>query len=248
MHHFIKNAFFLCLVGFSLMQCINGKKDIRNYYFPLKKLTEGLVYEYRPVGNDSITPVYWYYRSLINKEGAYLTGTYYEYNFEPLQFVREELVKNGMLLQDINLYQYDTISPQPMIVDGEILSGTTYPFEVSEEDGGIFLYKVKFAFSPEIQATIIKNRKYLGETTFEWEGEIYDAVEFEVKELVEYDDTKAGGIEPEFSGSEIYAKGLGLVYYKKDLGAGSYLEYRLHKTYLMEELEAQFDQYLDQKE
>ncbi len=240
MIRYFKNILILLLVGLFAWQCTeDGRKDIRNYYFPLKNLTDGLVYEYTPVGNDSITPIYWYYRSFIEDEGIFLTGTYYEYQLEPLQFVREELVKNGMLLEDIKLYQPDSSLEQSVKIDGEIISGTVFPFEVKKE-GGIFLYKVKFPLSETQSATIIKNRRYLNDTTFTFEGQTYDAVEFEVRELVEYDDTVAGGIEPEFSGSEIYAEGLGLVYYKKELAEGSHLEYRLKARYPMTELEEKF--------
>lgn len=214
----------------------SGRKDIRDYYFPLKKLTEGQVYEYQAIGQDSIGPAYWYYRSFLQDEGIYLTGTYYEYDLTPLQLVREELVSNGMLLNDLFVYVPDSTGRQRRIA-AEVLVGNVFPFSVSDSSG-IFLYKVRFDFPNETGSTttLIKNRRYLGETTYTLQGQTYDAVRFEVRELVEENSVTDGMIEPQFDGEEIYAKGIGLVYYRKNLGAQS-IAYELASRYPMEQLE-----------
>ena len=214
----------------------DNRKDIRDYYFPLRKLTEGQVYEYRPVGPDSLSPAYWYYRSFLQDEGIYLTGTYYEYELTPLQLVREELVSNGMLLQDLFLYVPDT-SGRRQRIEAEVLVGNVFPFSVSNSSG-VFLYKVRFDFPNETGSTttLIKNRRYLGDTTYTINGKAYDAVRFEVRELIEDVSAAEGAIEPRFDGEEIYAKGIGLVYYRKTLG-GQSIAYELADRYPMEQLE-----------
>lgn len=214
----------------------NGKKDIRDFYFPLKKLTEGQVYEYQAIGQDSLSPAYWYYRSFLQDEGLYLTGTYYEYDLNPLQLVREELVSNGMILQDLFVYVPDSTGRQRRIA-AEVLVGNVFPFSVSDSSG-IFLYKVRFDFPNETGSTttLIKNRRYLGDTTYTVQGKTYEAVRFEVRELVEDNSVTEGSIEPRFDGEEIYAKGIGLIYYRKNLGAQS-IAYELTDRYSMEKLE-----------
>ena len=163
-----------------------NKKNIRDYYFPLKKMKTGLVYEYQPVSGD-LSPVYWYYRTIVNPDGVFFIGTYYEYDLVPLQFVREEMVGNGMLLEEIFLYNRDsTGKQQPVPV--EILAGNVFPFELSGPEG-IFLYKIRWSppDDPEATTTLVKNRRYLGDTTIVFEGRPYEAVTFEVRELLEYD-------------------------------------------------------------
>lgn len=234
------NWSFLALLAYVLMYTAacnpSGRKDIRDYYFPLKKLTEGEVYEYRPIGQDSLSPAYWYYRSFLQDEGIYLTGTYYEYDLNPLQLVREELVSNGMLLQDLFVFIPDSTGRQQRIA-AEVLVGNVFPFSVSDSSG-VFLYKVRFDFPNEIgnTTTLIKNRRYLGDTTYSVNGQTYDAVRFEVRELVEDQSVTEGTVEPRFDGEEIYAKGIGLVYYRKNLGAQS-IAYELADRYPMEQLE-----------
>lgn len=225
----------------------SGRKDIRDYYFPLKKLTEGLVYEYRAIGQDSLSPAYWYYRSFLQDEGIYLTGTYYEYDLDPLQLVREELVSNGMLLQDLFIYIPDSSGRQQRLA-AEVLAGNVFPFSVSDSSG-VFLYKVRFEFPNEMgnTTTLIKNRRYLGDTTYSVNGESYDAVRFQVRELVEDQSLTDGTVEPQFDGEEIYAKGIGLVYYRKNLGAQS-IAYELKDRYPMEQLEQKAVERLKQKD
>lgn len=238
---FVKNTPFAigCLL-ILLSACSPANRDIRDFYFPLKSLTEGLVYEYRAIENDSLTPAYWYYRSFIGKDGVFLTGNYYEYTFTPQQFIREELVQNGMLLEDIFLYETDSIGRQQQVA-GEILAGNTFPFEIPDTNT-IYLYKVSFQFpsNPDQQITLIKNRTFAGDANYEYKGKTYDCIRFDVRELVEVSDTKQGGIEPELSGYELYAEGLGLIYYEKELGAGNRIAYVLYDQYPMEVLEEKF--------
>lgn len=221
----------------------SAKKDIRDYYFPLKALEEGLVYEYEPVKMDSLTPTYWYYRSFISEESIFLTGTYYEYELIPLQYVREELVKNGMLLADIRLFEkIDSVRQQPVKVD--ILSGSVFPFEVSDSSG-VFLYKIQWRPLADTTAliTLIKNRHYAGDTLLTIAGKKHKALRFEVKELLSYD--KDGVLEQQYSSTELYAKGLGLVYFDKKITDELQWAYQLKARYPMTELEEKFKQSIE---
>ncbi len=222
-----------------------GPKDIRDYYFPLRQLEDGLVYEYRPLFPDSLTPVYWYYRSFLKEDGVFLTGTYYEYGLIPLQLVREELVRNGMLLQDLYLYEADSTGSQRQ-ARAEVLSGTAFPFEVSDS-GGVFLYKVRWEPPSDSGAviTLIKNRRYLRDTSIRFDDKSYDAVVFDVREMLEYD--KDGVFEQAYEGREVYAKGLGLVYFQKEISKDIRWAYRLEARYPMSRLEETFKQRIEQK-
>jgi hypothetical protein len=235
-------------MAFCLSFChSSSKKDIRNYYFPLKELKEGLVYEYQPVEQDSLTPNYWFYRSYISKEGIYLTGTYYEYELLPFQVIREELVQNGMLTQEVFLYERPDSTGRQERIAVDILENSAFPFEVSDS-GGIFLYKISYepVSDPGASITLVKNRKYRGDTTFVYNEERYDAVVMDVKELIEYD--KEGVFEQTYTSTEIYAKGLGLVYYDKRISDELAWAYRLESRYPMEELEEKFKQRIEQIE
>lgn len=217
----------------------DGYRDIRNYYFPLKKITEGLVYEFRPATADSLGPVYWYFRSFIEPDGdVYMTTVYYEDQLLPLQFTRETMVDNGMLLEEMYQYELDSLGDQEKATV-EIEAGATFPFQV-RDSGGIFLYNIRWASKVDSGATyqVVKNRYYAGDTTYVYQDKKYKAVKFRVKELIAYD--KDGVFEQEYMGSEIYANGIGLVAYRKKISEQFVLDYQLYDRYPMEQLEEKF--------
>jgi len=237
------HAFVFVTFVIGLSSCReNGLKDVRDYYFPLRELEDGLVYEYQPVHMDSLTPAYWYYRSFIQDDGVFLTGTYYEYNLVPLQLVREELVRNGMLVQDVFLYNEEPDSMgQQSRTAVEVLQGSAFPFEVTDSSG-VFLYKIRWEPPQDSGAviTLVKNRQYLRDTVVQVMGESREAIMLRVRELLSYD--KEGVFEQEYGGREIYAKGLGLVYYDKKIGGSMMLSYALKRRYPMNELEKLYEQ------
>ncbi len=222
-----------------LFSCNYDTKNIRDYYFPLKELTDGLVYEYRSVNNDSLAPDYWYYRSIVTDTSVYLTGTYYDAaSLTQQQLTREEMVSNGVITKDLYLYETDSTGKQQQII-ANIIADNVFPFEV-RDSGGVFLYKVSWQLPSERNATttLIKNRRYAGDTTFVFQNKQYDAVVFEVKELLQHN--QEGYFEQQFSSVQWYAKGLGLVYYRRDVTKDLILEYRLADRYPMKRLESVF--------
>lgn len=228
-------TFFIVL---TLAACqMDGKRNIKSYYFPVKELRSPKVYEYRPVGNDSLSYDYWYYSTIVKEGQIFFTGNYYDDEFIVKQFFREEMVDNGMLLNDMYLYATKDDGKQVQ-VPVEILSDNSFPFRVSDPSG-IFLYKVKWIVQQEplTTATLIRNRRYIGDTSYVYQGRALDCIYFELREVVEGYQEEEGYIEPELSGIEIYAKDLGLVYYKKELNGNTSLAYELADIYDMKQLE-----------
>ena len=133
----------------------------------------------------------------------------------------------------------DSSSGKQIQVPVEVIEDDVYPFQV-REDGGVFLYHVAWESVIDTGATIdiFKNRRYLRDTTFLLDGTSYPAQLFELKELLSYD--KDGVFEQQYSGLEIFAKGIGLVYYSKNISESLNLEYRLQSRYPMEQLEEKF--------
>lgn len=227
-------AFLLCCCAVFLFACRNGAPgDLRGYYFPLKSLQEGMVYEYRAKGE--LTPVYWYYRSVFGPEGRFLTATYYEQELEPLQFVREKLVSNGMLLKDLRIYTADEsgVARQTPV---QIEHGNTFPFKVTDSLG-VFLYKVHWTEPSGEEVTVTRNRRFAGDTTFVFQGKNYPGILFSTLEAVALDHPTQGFFEQQLQGREGYAKGLGMVFFEKGPIGTPPIAYYLHDRYAMERLE-----------
>ena len=234
--YFIFFSFWMLLVFFACNT--SDTYNIKAYYFPIDALKEGKVYEYRPVSNDSLPVEYWYYRTIESDSGTFFTANYYDQNFVVRQFSNEEVVSNGTLLHSYFLYQFDSTGYQyqvPAIIE----SGSVYPFEV-RDSGGIFLMKLKWIHQeePEISTSIIRNRKYAGKTSYDFKNKKQEAISFDLKELV--DDFNNGHWERQYNGKEIYAKNLGLVYYKKEIDENFILEYELVDTFSMKKLEEMY--------
>ncbi len=226
---------FLFVLLFSACGDEGSERDIRDYYFPLKQLQTGQVYEYHVQGADTIAPDRWYYFSIANDSTFYFTKVLYGKNFQQEQLIREQVVNNGLLVNTIFQYSYDSVGIAQS-TKGEIISPNAFPFLV--EDSTYVQYDVRFA-TPTGSQRVQFQRAFAGDTTYTIQGEEYPAVVFRLNGTVDVRDRVEGDIEPPFWGEEIYAKGIGLVAYRRWFSPeGGGLQYILQDRYALEELEA----------
>jgi hypothetical protein len=222
-------------------------QDIRDYYFPLKSLTNGLVYEFKAVRNDTLPTAYWYFESILQEGNHFLTTTFYDASMIQQQHSRERMVENGMLLEDMYIYEKDSTQSSGQIqVPIKIVAGNLFPFFI-KKPSGIWFYRVEWDSKTDIGAhyTVIRNRRFAGDTTFVMDGKTYPALKFTLKEAFEYD--KEGVLAPPaYPGMEIYVKGIGLAYYRKEISSSNVLEYRLAARYPMSKLEEKFRKTINQ--
>ena len=229
--------FFLTLC-FLITDCSNNK-DIRSFYFPIEELKAGAIYEYQPVDNDSLASFYYYFKSTEDEGQLFLEGIYLNPYMEPTQRTKEEVVSNGTLLTEINFYMPDT-SEQVVFVPVEILAGSVFPFEVSDSNG-VFLQQLKWSDPSETYSvnTLTRNRRYLKDTSYTYNGDSVDAVKFRLNEV--FDNEQVGHLElPQYSGVELYAKNIGLVYFRKRINSNYIPEYALRAVYTLQEFEEKF--------
>lgn len=210
-------------------------ESLQDFYFPLDELRDGMVYEYQSAGDALDPPFYWYYRTLEQDGATFLTGMYYDHNFTPYQFMREEKVQNGMLLADYYLYENDSTGKQIQI-PVEIEGGNVFSFEPPDPNVVLFS-KIRFTApsAPGTVSALVKNRQYVSDTTYTYAGQTYDAAVFYVRELIDIENE--GHVEHEYDGMEIYARGLGLVYFRKNVSESFITEYKLADRYSMEAFE-----------
>lgn len=217
----------------------DGRRDIEAYYFPVKELRKGKVYEYAVSNKDSIALEYWYYRGFVRDSGLFLAGTFYDQNFQIGQIIREKITKSGALAKECNLYE-----PAPDTEEGQtqirtsIESPNLFPFSV-RDSSGTFEFKLHFTPPDDPGSGIYLNRKrrFVGDAPdFEYDGKNYACIRFAVYESIS--SQKTGKPDLESFGEERYAKGLGLVYYTKSYGKNSFkVEARLTDIFSMTELE-----------
>jgi hypothetical protein len=223
----------IILVFASILSC-DDRRNIKEFYFPTDELVIGKVYAYEPTEGTAGDIDYWYYKSVVRDSGFYFTASYYDPLKEVRQLVTEKIVSNGALAKQYVLFEPDTTGTYQKI-EARLESPNTFPFLVKDSTG-VFLFSLKYESvnAPGTQY-LIRNRRYLGDgPDFELDGVRYPTIRFKLKEV--YGNEQEGSAEIEGEGEELYAKGLGLVYYRKSVADGKYVyAYRLKKRMSMEE-------------
>jgi hypothetical protein len=231
------------LYSFSLFIVIYGcgndsaRRNIEAFYFPLKKLETGQVYEYQSVGNPNDPPMYWYYKSLEEGGQQYLLGMAYDPEFSPDQFVREERAVNGMLLADFYMYEKDSTGKKVQL-PANIEAANVFPFLIKDPPGVLLSSVTWQSLADSAQVSLVRNRQFDKDTTVIFDGKNLPAVKFLTRELV--DQETEGHLELEYGGMEVYAKGIGLVFFKKNISKDWQMAYRLAAVYDMEAFEQRF--------
>jgi hypothetical protein len=217
-------------------QCGHGKRDIRNFYFPLTSLRQPLVYEYRSANQDSLPPFYCYMNTIQNGDSLFFITNTYGADFETLQLDRELQTPHGMLLKE--LFQYVPDKTGKRIQNpAEILSGNAFPYQVTDSEG-IFVYNISWKSAMDsTRYSIIRNRRFGGDTTWTFQKKTYPAIWFHLREVRDRDNN--GHTSVEFRGKEIFAQNLGMVSIRRTV-SGHEIEYQLVDKYDMKTFEQKF--------
>ncbi len=235
----------ICLLFF-LTSC--GKTNLQDYYFPLKSLqAQPQVYEYQLITPDTALTIYWYYQTIVQGDSINFVGTCYDGAFQVMQISREEQVVNGMKLKDLSFYGTN-IEGKSVKMSATIEGGAIFPFEVSDDES-VFVNVFRYADPQDSThiTTHTRNRRFVKKTDYIFKGKTLAAVELSMKEEQSERDLKRGGWAHIYEVEEIYARNLGLVYSKRTLEAGRFLETKLVDTLTMEALEERFRQHLNGK-
>ena len=219
---------FLLLVSFMACQPHDGKVNLQPFYYPLDSLSNGRVYSYESVGNPYDPPIFWLYQSRNAHGSTLLTGTSYDLDFQPDQYVVERRVKNGMKLD--TFITYEAVSEETKLeVAAQIEAGNVFPFRLKDENE-VLLTTVKWhSETSDADITFVRNRQYLADTTVVFKGDTLPAVRILLRELIDTD--REGHLELEYGGEEVYAKGIGLVYFEKNINPEWQMKYALQEIY-----------------
>lgn len=203
-----------------LLTACGGREDIRDYYYPVRELTGGLVYEYRNTGTvETAEYEYWYYLGINRDTALYLSATRYADGVTPVQVSTERIRNEGAYLESLTLFPR-LLTGARARTEAEVIYARTFPFHTG--DGRASGYRVRFLDPDNSDAEnyVSLNRYYRGDTVIDVLGETRKAVVFDLAGEVSQRDPQRGDISPTFTGYEIYARGLGLVEYLRDLGPG----------------------------
>lgn len=216
--------FCLCFCLLFFTAC-DDRRDIREYYFPVRDLINknGLVYAYQNTGTLPGPELeYTYYLGVDLDTALYLSVTKYGPDLAPAQQSRERILNDAVVLEEHTLLPPDSNGiAQP--VETDLIFNRVFPFYLFPDDPSPYGYRMRFN-SPETPGAtsyVTLNRRFRTDTVINVLGEDYDALVFDLGGEVSMRDPEAGDISPAFSGYEIYARGLGRVEFRRNLGDGA---------------------------
>jgi len=199
----------LCFCLLYLTSCTpEFPKEIKEFYYPIDQLEEGLVYHYESSINDAPkTDEYWVFKTHNLDNKVALTGQFYNTNKTVEQYFRQLITTSGALLEEYRLYRNDSIVHT---IPVEVIYNNVFPFAI-QDTNAVFLYKLKYTNPADSSInTIIRNRRYAGTTIWEHNGKTYEAIQINILEQFQNDNN--GVLTIDFKGYEIYAKEIGLVF------------------------------------
>lgn len=226
----VKWAPWVVLLGLLMVGCQAKEEsmiDIESYYFPIHSLDGGMMFVYK-YKNAMMPEFYWHLKTQKHQDLHYLKIVELREDFSVQQKITEQIYPSGTKVIDYQIFEVDSVG-QVDTARLDIKAGDSYPFFV-EENGGVYIFQTDWIFpqQPEFKYTIVRNRRYGGDTTFVFKGQEVPAIVMNVKELVITDGN--GRQELELNKTEIYGKGLGLVASKTILNDSLSLEYQLDDT------------------
>ncbi len=226
-HDMLKYSGFLGLLLFIFSCKGDSGIDMKAYYFPVEKLAEPVTYTYTAVQDTLLEDIVWQYAAKRSGDKMMLRGENLDRTGRPVQINEEEITDSGALLRSLKLIGYDTTG-EASVIDARIVGNHVFPFTV-QDSSLVYFYKIEWD-QPEdsLVLALTRNRRYLGKTTFTIGDTEYEAARFLLRELLTTD--REGMTKSQWSGEELYAKGLGLVYYRKEISKGYILEYALKSS------------------
>ncbi|CAH0998804.1 hypothetical protein LEM8419_00132 [Neolewinella maritima] len=230
----------LLLLPLLLLSCTQ-QADVRDYYFPVRELTDGLVYEYANKGTLTDEPAeYWYFLGVDRDTALYLSATQYADGMTPVQLARERITNEGVELEELFLFP-PSLSGERKRVTTDIIYPRSFPFYL--DDGRAVGYRIGFSppDNPDATNYVSLDRTYQKDTTLTVMGQPRDAIVFGLTGEVSQRDPRLGDISPTFTGYEVYAEGLGLVEYYRDLGAGGTVAGKLIRRIPMADYAERFE-------
>ncbi len=216
--------------------CNQNEKSFKSFYFPFEKLKKGLVYKYESLNGKP--PEYWMYFSKEKDGQLFFRSVNVTPSGKRIQEVIEKEISNGIKMMEYNIFQYDSTGRQ-MTQALEISSPASFSYAI-KDTANIFIFKAKLEdpFDPNIITTITKNKKFGGYGTFKFNNQEVPIIKIDITELIEQEKKDDGFLEPpSYHGVEWYAKGIGLVYYKKEINENFIMEYQLKKIMTKAEFE-----------
>lgn len=212
------------LIGVSLLACRSSDagQDLVAYYYPIDDLpSEGLVYRYSSLVDSLPGEETW--RLTRSAEGNLVSE-----NIDPdgriLLRQVDRRVASGILTDSLTLFP-----PQPAgtSVPVTIHAGNRFSFDRSDSTATFLTHLEWWQPGDSLHIVLQRRRQLAGDTTWTWQGKSRPAVIWRTDDQLETE--RDGWTNSGWLGKEVYARGIGLVYYERQVNTGFNLKYALRQ-------------------
>ena len=230
-------AFALFLISCSDQQQVSDTLE-RYYYNYLTFDHTGIVYIYKGLGSQGMPDEIWHYRFDPNFRGSYLHSAMYTPSGDIVQRMKERVTVNGASILSLDLYYMDEEGALQEII-AKTSQERTFSFGAID-DLPHTQYSIEYIdnSADSVRVILSKERFVDGRTTYMYQGEEVPAVRVLTREVLETE--TEGFTESEWTGVEIYAQDIGLIYYKKTISADFILEYELQEKISFNEFRTRY--------
>ena len=196
--------------------------DYAAYYLPIASIPpEGITYSYKNQADPEAAPEVWKH---IRKGNDRVESINFGTSGQMVQRQLDRVVDNGVMTDSLFLYSYDSTGRHQM-VNVKIISPHRFPFQPGDSTKVWLTHLDWYQPTDSLHVTLQRRRSFAGDTVWMKDQKSIPAVRFKVADTFETE--KDGWTSSAWSGEEIYAKGIGLVYYKRKISEELILEFQL---------------------
>ena len=192
------------------------------YYIPIASLpVEGKVYTYRNLSDTTAAPEVWRHHKI--GEGR-MESINYDFNGVEVQRQYDRQVVDGVVTDSLILLFTDSTGLRGRTAV-KVISPYRFPFQPGDTSK-VWLTQFEWKQPGDsLKVVLQRRRRWDGDTTWMYHGKTLPAVRFTTDDTLETEEV--GWTTSHWKGIEIYAKGIGLVYYKRRVSNDLVLEFAM---------------------
>jgi hypothetical protein len=194
------------------------------FYYPIDSFPpEGMLYTYRNKVDSTAFPERWRYRRW---SPGHMVSTNLDNDGREILNQYDRFVANGVLTDSFHFVLHDSMD-QKHLIRAKVITPNRFPFDVADSTQ---TWVTKLDWKQPVDSLRIvleRRRKYMGPTEWQFEGKSIPAVKFITADRLETE--RDGWTTSHWPGEEIYAKGYGLVYWRRAVAEGMTIEFELVK-------------------
>jgi hypothetical protein len=198
--------------------------DHSAFYLPEDSLDNGgLRYIYRSLIDTSLDREVWEH---IKTSEGHITSINYDHRQQVVQKQYERFVANGVVIDSLILFFEDSMG-NPQTNNVNVLSPHKFPFDARDSSQVYLTHLEWWQPGDSLHVVLERRRRYLGPTRWEWQGKELRAIVFSTHDKFETEEV--GWTSSEWSGDEIYAENIGLVYYRRSISPQLQIVFQLER-------------------